>query len=170
MILCYKKKSMADPKPVRFLDLKMIVSGIMALTALVTAITSLVKAVDKRVEQASYEALAQSIKDMQTDQANLRVELMALQSRGVTMDWDGDGIPDDPSTLKCDVQPSSSSAPINKSDPGDKSKKPWKPGIMATPRPAPSASGSASTFPSAAMALPKPPPTWKDVLKSADKL
>lgn len=169
MILCYKKKNMADPKPLRFFDLKTVISGIMALTALVTAVTSLVKAVDKRVEQASYEALAKSIQDMQRDQADFRVELMALQSRGVTVDWDGDGIPDDPSSLKCDVQPSSS-ATINKSDPGDKVKKPWKPVIKVTPRPAPSASGSALPFPSAAMALPKPPPPWKDVLKSADKL
>ena len=79
---------MADAKP---FDLRQVLSAIISITALVTAGTSLVKAVDKTLEQTSYEALAGKIAEIQKDQTAMRNELAALRWVPVK---DGDGIPD----------------------------------------------------------------------------
>lgn len=68
---------MADVRPTWLPDPRPFVALVMALTALVTAGTSLVKAFDKTLEQASYEALATSIQELQQDQAALRLEMQA---------------------------------------------------------------------------------------------
>lgn len=62
---------------------------LMAAAALVTALTSLVKVLDKSVEQTSYETLAETMHEMQADQAALRAELLALRP-----DTDTDGVCD----------------------------------------------------------------------------
>lgn len=50
-----------------------------ALAGLVTALTSLYKVYDKSLEQASYEALSDSIRELQEDQLALRSELASLR-------------------------------------------------------------------------------------------
>ena len=65
-----KKKETWAEKISRFSSL------IVALTALITAMTSLWKAVDKRVEEAGYEALSNSIQELQKSQAALREQVL----------------------------------------------------------------------------------------------
>lgn len=62
---------------------------IIALTALIAAITSLVKSLDKRVEQKSYESLAQSIAEMQDQQGVLHDEVLALRVESFEREADG---------------------------------------------------------------------------------
>lgn len=68
---------------------KSLTQTLMAAAALVTALTSLVKVLDKSVEQTSYETLAEAIHEMQADQAELRAELLTLRA-----DQDTDGVCD----------------------------------------------------------------------------
>jgi hypothetical protein len=77
-------------EPTLVARLKSVTQAVVATTALVAAITSLVKTCDKRLEQASYETLSASIQDIQKDQQAIRAEVLALKAR----DQDGDGISD----------------------------------------------------------------------------
>jgi hypothetical protein len=57
------KKLLGEPRQM--------ISLIAALTALATAGTSLVKALDKSIEHASYDSLSKSIKELQNDNAKI---------------------------------------------------------------------------------------------------
>lgn len=148
-----------------FARVKSATQFVFALTALVTAITSLVKACDKRLEQASYEALSTSIQDVQKDQAALRAELLALR--------DGDGIPDKMDIDKSDIDfdltsPAPSTSTCVTSAPTS-----HKPSFLSRPKtktPKPMPSSSSSGTPWGVTIKSQPPPAWADIKVSADKL
>jgi len=158
---------MGDPKPSRFFDLKTVISGIMALTALVTAATSLVKALDKRLEQASYETLSTHIADIQKDQAALREQVTALNIK--LADRDGDGIPD----ADAGAPPvPTSSASAAKPAPADAGTHPTAsathPPIVRPPAPPPQPAAVPVPMPPPVATL--APPSWNAVKAKADKL
>jgi len=92
-------------KPGKLGDLKQLATLIAAVTALVTACTSLVKALDKSVEQASYETLSAHIVELQGDNAALHKTLDALKAEPAPSSSAA------PSTSASAAAPSPSAAP-----------------------------------------------------------
>lgn len=80
------KKPEASPKNFKAALLRLVGDGknlpgvILAGAALVTAITSMVKAVDTSVERASYEAVSKEIQDLKTNQNAMWETLKAVSS------------------------------------------------------------------------------------------
>jgi hypothetical protein len=156
-------------------NLKSSTQLVIALAGLVTAVTSLMKACDKRLEQASYEALAESIKDLQDDQRALRNEIAMAQigapaAQPVMSEktWcgDGDGIPDFDLKSTPSPLPSASSVMLTNPHPV-----PCYASIVSKPAVWPSAMPRVPTMPTIAPApSSKPLPSWSDVKQRADAL
>lgn len=70
--------------------LKQTATLIASLAALITSITSLVKALDKRVEQASYETTAEAVKELQVENKRIFELLQKSESKSISIDVDAD--------------------------------------------------------------------------------
>jgi hypothetical protein len=65
-----------------FAEPKQMISLLAALAALATATTSLVKALDKSIEHASYDSLSKSIKELQDDNSKIhdKVDIVEMDA------------------------------------------------------------------------------------------
>ncbi len=162
------------PAPIRSLRslVALIASVIASVTALVTACTSLVKAVDKRVEQASYETLSHKIVELQDESATLRHEVALLRaspsaeaplppppflapapSASLPMSFPDGGVPMSHPKIAGGGSPTSGGSHCPADDPL----------CEIETRPPPS-------LPAAAPPRSSPPPSWGDVKQRADRM
>lgn len=134
-----------------------VIQTIVAVAGLLTAVASFVKTFDKRLEQASYEALSESIKSIQEDQKKLhseltRMKLSSTNSGALLCDVDEDGVYDYIDDIK---ESPDSGMPIIPS-PSSSFKVP--------------SLNSASSSKNLDPLSPKPPPAWNAIKLKADSL
>jgi len=147
--------------------LRAVITLVAALTALVTSVTSLVKVVDKSLEQISYETLSKKITELQEDNERLHLQFAEL-SQPPTFTYPYPTPPPAPSASQSFPSPNSSSVSPN----SIKGKHPCAPGspfcgpAMATP-PSPT-----PMPPEPVEVRAKPirtaPPKWSEVQRKAD--
>lgn len=143
---------------------KSVVTVIVSLTAFATAATSLVKAVDKTLEQASYETLSAKIVELQDDNVRLHRTLEELVEANEEPSFKyvlpfASATP--PATSAAPPLPTASSTHANikamhPCPPGDSLCGPKEPVAMPEPPPRPS------------LPLRAKPPSWTEVRKAAD--